>query len=397
VAAPLPANEAARLRALASYRILDTPPEPAFDELTELAAHVCDAPISTLTLIDRDRQWFKSRFGLAGWGDPREVSFCAYAILDDELTVVPDARRDARFSQNPLVLGEPNIRFYAGAPLIDERGYALGTLCVIDCEPRELSAEQEVALKALARAAMAQLVLHRQNAELRELGRLKDDFVSLVSHELRTPLTAISGFVEILLAGSAGPLTDDQRRYLGVVERNGRRVIAIVDDLLFLANAEVGAVELARGRVDVRDLVGDAAESAGPAAAAKGLSLTTRLDGALPVAADRDRLGQVLDNLVSNAVKFTPEGGTVELRARRDGADAVLEVADSGIGVAAHELPQLFERFYRTAAARSAGIPGTGLGLAIARAIVASHGGTIAAESEPGAGTTFRVRLPLSG
>jgi GAF domain-containing protein len=159
---PLPAHEEDRLAALYQYNILDSAPERAFDDLTLLAAHLCETPIAAITLVDMNRQWFKSKVGLAGTEIDREISFCSHTILTpDEILVVPDALADERFATNPMVTSEPEIRFYAGVPLVTKEGYALGALCVIDRKPRELSAEQLIALQALQRAVVAEIQLHR--------------------------------------------------------------------------------------------------------------------------------------------------------------------------------------------------------------------------------------------
>src|SRR3954464_4633735 len=167
-------NEAKRLKVLWQYDVLDTVPEEVFDDLTELAARICEAPIALISLIDEDRQWFKSKVGITVNETSRDISFCARAIQQDDLFIIPDATKDLRFANNPLVTSDPKIRFYAGAPLITPDGYALGTLCVIDKVPRELRLEQQQALRVLARHVMTQLELRRHAKELNEAHQAKD-------------------------------------------------------------------------------------------------------------------------------------------------------------------------------------------------------------------------------
>ncbi len=157
-AAPLPPHEAERLRTLRKLHLLDTPPEERFDRITRIAQRLFDVPIALVTFVDADRQWFKSRQGLDVKETPRDVSFCAHAIHGDELFIIPDASRDERFAGNPLVLGEPGIRFYAGAPLAAPDGRKVGTLCLIDRRPRELTSEQKTALRDLADLAQGEFV-----------------------------------------------------------------------------------------------------------------------------------------------------------------------------------------------------------------------------------------------
>jgi GAF domain-containing protein len=161
-------NDAARVSAVQKYAILDSEPEQAFDDLTLLASYVCKTPIALISLIDEDRQWFKSKVGISATETSRDIAFCSTAIQQPDVFVVPDTLQDERFRTNPLVVSEPNIRFYAGAPLINEDGYALGTLCVIDRAPRNLAVDQEAALKALSRLVLMQLEFRRNLILLKE-------------------------------------------------------------------------------------------------------------------------------------------------------------------------------------------------------------------------------------
>jgi GAF domain-containing protein len=160
---PIPQNEARRLKVLWDYGVLDTVPEEIFDDLTELAALVCEAPISLISLIDEERQWFKSTFGTSVQETSRDISFCAHAIMGQGLFIVPDAIRDNRFASNPFVVSDPKVRFYAGAPLVTADGYALGTLCVLDVKPRNLRPEQKKALEVLSRHTVSLLEMRRRS------------------------------------------------------------------------------------------------------------------------------------------------------------------------------------------------------------------------------------------
>jgi signal transduction histidine kinase len=226
---------------------------------------------------------------------------------------------------------------------------------------------------------------------LRESDRLKDEFVATVSHELRTPLTSIVGYSEVLLA--ADDLAEPHRQFLEVIERNAHRLQRLVGDLLFFAQVESRQLHLDRERVDLRALGERALDAFRPTADGKGLTLELDAPEAVAVDGDPSRLEQLLDNLLSNAVKFTLEGGCVRVRIAPDGAQAVLAVADSGIGIPPEEVTRLFRRFFRSTSSRVREIPGTGLGLAIAKAIVDAHDGTIDVTTSE-RGTTFTVRMP---
>jgi signal transduction histidine kinase len=227
----------------------------------------------------------------------------------------------------------------------------------------------------------------------RELDRMRDAFVATVSHELRTPLTSISGFLE-MMQDEEDRLDDTGRQYLDVIRRSTERLYSLVEDLLLVAQIEAKRVELNLGDVDVAELAARAVETMRPAAGDKGVTLELVADHPPTARGDQVRLTQVLDNLVSNAVKFTDEGGVVTVTVNGDGDGLELVVTDTGIGVPSEEQGQVFTRFFRASTATKRAIPGTGLGLAISRALVEQHGGTISFSSREGEGTTVIVRLP---
>jgi signal transduction histidine kinase len=238
--------------------------------------------------------------------------------------------------------------------------------------------------------------LAEQNERLLELDRLKDDFIAVVSHELRTPLTSIAGYLDMALDPDVDTLPPTVEGHLQVVRRNVNRLIGLVGHLLFLARADSNRFELDLRPLDLAQVVHETYETAKPTARAKGVELAVEAEPLPPVLADRAELLRLLDNLASNALRYTPSGGRVELRARRDARAAVIEVVDTGIGIAANELSEIFKRFFRASNAVTSGIPGTGLGLAISQVVAEAHGTTIDVESAPGHGSTFRVRLPLA-
>jgi len=237
------------------------------------------------------------------------------------------------------------------------------------------------------------------NERLKELDRMKSDFVSNVSHELRTPLTAIKGAVDLILREVAGPLTEKQVHYLTRVRSNTQHLAGLINDLLDLAKIESGKIEFRSSRVSLSGLVHEVAEALRPVAAEKVIALETTIrEPSILVWADRDKINQVLTNLIGNAIKFTPVQGRITVSASRNGGESVqVSVSDTGPGVPPDEKEKIFAKFYQIAEVNGENSKGTGLGLAIAKALVELHGGKIWVESEPGRGSTFSFTLPVSG
>ncbi|MGI8460457.1 MAG: PAS domain-containing sensor histidine kinase [Solirubrobacterales bacterium] len=259
---------------------------------------------------------------------------------------------------------------------------------------RDLEPDPEMIATTTTVASLLTELMKRQHAEA-EAERLKDEFFGMVSHEMRTPLTSIIGYTELLIEFEAERLSEQGRGFLDVIERNAQREMLLVGDLLALVRIESGTFTVEPEEIELTTVARDAAVAAIPRAEKEEVSLETDL-AELPVAAgDPHRLGQVVDNLLLNAIKFTPAGGRVELTLRSEGENAVIEVSDTGIGIADDEQARLFDRLFRASSATDRHIPGLGLGLTIVKAIVEAHGGRITLPSEEGEGTTFRVELPL--
>ena len=419
ISAPLPPEETARLAALKRYGILDTADEKSFDDIVALAAFICGTPISLLSLIDEERQWFKARTGLSVAQTPRSLAFCAHALNQGGAPlVVPNALDDKRFFDNPLVTGAPNIRFYAGAPLVTPDGFSLGTLCVIDTQPRQLSPEQLDALRALSRQAIAQLELRRQAMELElHIAELKatqaslraatqmaeaataakSRFVANMSHEIRTPLNAVIGYAQLLTADAAAsglpPQTID---YLHTIERGGKTVSDIINNLLQLSKIEAGKIEHFEEDVPLRAFFQELYELQLADASKRGvlwrfepgpgLAATVRLD--------RTKVAQIVLNLSGNALKFTPATKFAVLAADYAAGELNIEVRDEGIGIAPERQAAVFQPFEQAEMSTTRTYGGTGLGLTIVRSLAELLGGTVTLESAAGKGSSFRVRLP---
>jgi len=278
--------------------------------------------------------------------------------------LTPQGENLDRESRDELVHGERTLLRYA-APVRDSTHARMGRLVVL----RDISAE-------------------------REAERFKDEFFALVSHELRTPLTSIIGYLELVLDDEQ--LDDDARRYLEVVDRNAQRLLRLVGDMLFVAQVDAGRLQLEHEIVDLAELAADSVEAAQPAADRAGVRLLLEADTTRTVTGDRDRIGQLLDNLISNAVKFSPQGGRVRVRVADAPRGVALQVSDEGLGIPQGDQEHLFERFFRSSSAALRAVPGAGLGLAIVKAIAEAHGGRVSLRSLEGDGTTVRAELPAS-
>jgi signal transduction histidine kinase len=329
-------------------------------------------------VLEIDAKQVDPRFGAI----EARVAAAADARHSDALASVRSLERTRSFT----LIAEP-VAFTCGLLLV-----ALFSLVLVK-QRRRTEAAQQAELEAQTETSAA---LAASNQRLCELDRQKDEFVASVSHELRTPLTSIIGYLAMLRDGESGSLTDEQEAFFAIVERNSNRLLTLVGDLLDASQLEPDALTLNRSRHDLATIVSESISSASLVARDRSLALTLHAEEVPEVEIDAPRLGQAIDNLLSNALKFTPPGGSVDVRLSSVGACAVIELSDTGTGMSLFEQEHIFERFYRSESAVKQAIQGTGLGLWITRSIVEAHGGAISLKSAPGLGTTFRIELPLA-
>jgi PAS domain S-box-containing protein len=311
------------------------------------------------------------------------------ALYRREPVLLRDLTRDA---PRPGLPEDPRLRSAIAVPALGAGDHVL-VIAEFFAE-RDLAGEG-VASTLTAIGGQVSQYLERRRAE-EQTQRVRDDFVSTVSHELRTPLTSINGWLHILLGGEPGPLTDEQREFLTTIKRNSDRLLRQVGDLLLAGHLAGGELTLELADVDMTEVARDAADLVAAQAAGKRITLTLQAGEPVIVRGDRERLLQLLDNLIVNAIKFTPEDGRVGLSVSHADGQCRVEVSDTGIGVPPDERSRLFQRFFRASTATNQGISGTGLGLAICKAIASSHHGTIYLADRSGPGSVFVVKLPLA-
>ena len=400
--APPPHNEAERLERLRLYGILDTPAEEAFDRIARLASVILDTPIALVSLVDEGRQWFKAKIGLDATETSRDVAFCAHAILGTDVYVVNDAAKNDKFSDNPLVTGGPKIRFYAGAPITTTDGLSLGTICAIDNKPREPTPRQLALLKDLSALAVNELELRaagrealQEVAERRQIDQFKTAFVSTVNHEIRTPLTSILGGLGLVNSGVLGEVPEGITEVLTIAERNSTLLLRLINDLLDSAKLDAGQMEFHLQDVDLREVAHESIENLRDYFRERKVSVGFVEGDKVTVFADKSRLSQVMNNLISNAVKFSPENGRVDIGISTHAETATVSVRDYGNGIPEAIRGRMFQKFVQGHGAGKSENPGTGLGLNIAKAIVERHGGRIGFETMTGTGTRFYFDLPL--
>ena len=413
IKASTPEDELSRLKDLYEYDVLDTEAEKSFDDLTQLASDICETPISLISLVDPDRQWFKSKHGIDVAETARDISFCSHAILENQVFEVQNALTDTRFHDNPLVTKDPNIRFYAGAPLITPRGNAIGTLCVISDKPKKLSSKQINALTVLSKEVIAQLELRLNNKKLfmalekqkehnKELEKLKEaadianntksKFLANMTHELRTPLHGILNLAEFAISETT---TEEKNSTLKSILKSAHYLSNIVNDILDFSKIEAGKLEIEHINFSLNEVISDVIKPLLQQASAKGIKLITSIDPKIAdnLKGDPLRISQILNNLCSNAIKFT-NFGQVELKISVKNSTLqtqvlTFEVIDTGLGINETVQEHLFKEFHQADSSTSRKYGGTGLGLSICARLSELMQGHLSFTSKIDKGSTF--------
>ena len=397
-------TELERLAVLEAAALLDTPPEETFDQFTRLASLILQVPVALVSLVDPNRQFFKSSVGLPEpWATCRETplshSFCQHVVSCSEVLCVPDARMHPLL-QNNLAIRDLGVIAYLGVPLTTATGHTLGSFCAIDGKPRPWESRDIDIMQALAALVMEKIELrlvakqrHSDYLQLRKLELYRQEMVQMLVHDLRNPLTSFLGGLSLL--ESSDDLTEPQKKYVSLAKKGGETLSQMVNGILDVSKAEAGKLDFNLAEVTPAQIVDTACEQMMPLAEKSKVRLTCEAVKAVRIRADAEKLRRVMVNLVSNAIQHTPAGGEISvLTQTEDSSDVRFSVIDTGHGIPPEAFDRIFQKFSRMQSPQGAG-ESTGLGLPFSQMVIEAHGGRIWVESELGQGTSFHFTLPL--
>ncbi|MEI8279885.1 MAG: GAF domain-containing sensor histidine kinase [Bacteroidota bacterium] len=394
---PIPKNERERIEALEEFHILDTLPERDFDDITKIASEICGTPISLISLIDVGRQWFKSKQGIDVNETSRDLAFCAHAInKPNEIMIVPDSSKDERFFDNPLVVQEPHVVFYAGVPLVTSDGLAVGTLCVIDHIPKKLNPQQQNTLRALANQVVCQLelrkkirLLHESQGVLKDAYNSMERFAYVASHDLRSPLNNIVSLTNLLKAHYANKLDAEGNEYIDYLNDSAFKLTALVDGILeYSKSSQLSSMK--KEDVDIHILIKEIISLLNPP---KSISFEYPEYTSI-VHTSAIALKQILLNLCANAIKYNDkEQGVIKIDFSQTKDLYTFIISDNGPGIPIAQHQKVFELFQTLKERDRFDKRGIGIGLSTVKKLVERLGGRIEIESEPGRGTAFEFTI----
>jgi signal transduction histidine kinase len=389
-------NEKERIATLKSYNILDTETEKNFDDLTLLASEICGTKISLVSLVDDKRQWFKSKIGMTSSETQKKFSFCGHAIINpEEVFIVPDTRKDERFSNNPLVTGDPNIAFYTGVPLVNNDGIPLGTLCVIDDKPKKLNSNQLKALKTLANQVMNLIELRKKNRELNQLNEKLlrkneqiEKFAYLAAHDLKSPLANIETYINFLLDDSK-VLNTDHKKILTKISNSSNQLRCLVTELLEFSRADsITNLKLENIKVDrlfeeIKSLISNNDNCL--------ISFECELD---TINAHKSAITIIFLNLITNSIRYSDKDKQlIKIQITEDNSNYFFEFSDNGPGIDSKKLSAIFDPFVTISNEDRFGNKSTGLGLTQVKKIIQKLGGNIDVKSSLGEGIYFYFNI----
>ena len=394
----IPQNELMRIAALKDYSILDTIPEQEYDDITFLASRICKTPISLISLIDNERQWFKSHHGIEATETPRGLAFCAHAINDkNNILIVPDSRKDLRFHDNPLVTNNPHVVFYAGIPLVNKEGFPLGTLCVIDNEPNSLDEFQLKALKALSNQIISLSELRKKTAQLEIKARqveaqniVLEKFAGTAAHDLKSPLATIVMVTELFELQYADRLDKEGLELVHMINTSAFSLSHFIDGILnYSQNTKVLSDE--KEEVSIHSIIDNIIHLID---SNKEIHLVISPDDDFSIFTNKVAVEQIFLNLLVNAVKYNDKDiKHISVTFEERGDYFKFNIIDNGQGIKYEDQERIFQIFETTSNADKSGLKGTGIGLATVKWLVEGMGGTIHLTSEVGKGANFEFTL----
>jgi signal transduction histidine kinase len=388
----IPANDVERLEALQRYQILDTPPERAFDRIASLTARVFKVPIALIALVDKDRVWFKSNVGMPGITEvDRGVSLCSLAILTDDVTAIENTLDEPCLLSNPLVAGKFGMRFYAGAPIKSKEGYNLGTVCIVDKQPREFTEADRAILQDMAAIVQDEIELR---LAARSIVSVQADILGMAVHDLKNPLSGIAGLSKVL--PSKLDDADFAKEIVSMIGESCDNMMMSLDAYLKAVRQANISISVHKESLNIHELLGSLVAVNSVLAQQKEQVLTYTCDYTAPFHTDKVKLVAVLDNLISNSIKYSYPKQRISIVVREQSGKVRFEVIDEGQGLSDKDKEKIFKSFARLSAKPTGGESSTRLGLGIAKINTELLGGKIWAESEgKNKGTTFIVELPL--
>ncbi|MDE3235063.1 MAG: GAF domain-containing sensor histidine kinase [Bacteroidota bacterium] len=394
----IPANERERLLDLANHEILDTPYEEEYDEIVHLASSICKVPMSTITLIDTHRQWFKASKEMKDRESPRETSFCGHAIVsNEEIFQIEDAWDDERFFDNPLVLGDPHIRFYAGVPLISKNGFKLGTLCVLDSKPNQLNEEQSYALKVLALQVSKMLELRIQNKllesqrnKIEQQNLLLSRMISIIAHDVRSPIGALKSSIELQRTME---LDEAEKKELETMLFSVLDSTAVMlDNIVDWGNTAIRDNKVNNEPIQLKAFVDVLLKDAQLSAALKKNTLINLIQEDTTIQSDKNILQFILRNLLANAIKFT-KNGSISISTSRKENNCIITIEDTGIGITGDAIQKLLYGTEQFTTPGTNNEKGSGLGFTLIKEFLNRIHSSINIESAVGKGTAIHILI----